>query len=173
MDTMNRIVTERLILRPFKKEDAEAMFHNWTYDERVVRFCRWHPHTSLSETEQYLNICMNSQYCWAITLKEKDEPVGCIDVVSRNSMGTCEIGYVLSYEFWSKGIMTEALKAVISELFECGFDVIGACHALDNPASGKVMEKSGLTYVRNAMALKKFGSDELVEVKCYEIRKRS
>lgn len=65
--------------------------------------------------------------------------------------------------------MTEAVNAVIDELFKCGFDKIGACHCVDNPASGKVMEKCGMIYVRNSMGQKKFGSDEQYEVKCYEI----
>ena len=65
--------------------------------------------------------------------------------------------------------MTEAVKAVISELFRCGFERIGACYRTDNPASGRVMEKSGMVYIRTCMAQKKFGSDEQCEVKCYEI----
>ena len=44
---MNTLYTDRLVLRPFKKNDAEAMYKNWTYDERVARYCRWHPHTSI------------------------------------------------------------------------------------------------------------------------------
>ncbi|MCI5904482.1 MAG: GNAT family N-acetyltransferase [Oscillospiraceae bacterium] len=112
---------------------------------------------------------LGADYCWAITLKDNDEPIGCIDLVGINSFGVPEIGYVLSYDYWGNGIMTEAVKAVLGELFICGFDKVGACHCVDNPASGKVMEKSGMTYVRNCMAQKKFGSDEQCEVKCYEI----
>ncbi len=168
---MKTLVTDRLILRPFQKNDAEAMFKNWTCDERVAKSCRWYPHQNVAETEQYLNRCLEADYCWAITLKEKDEPIGCIDLVGVNSTGVGEIGYVLSYDDWGKGLMTEAVKAVVAELFECGFEKIAAHHALDNPASGRVMEKSGMSYVRNGMAQKKFGSDELIEVKCYEIKK--
>ena len=165
---MNTIYTDRLILRPFRTEDAEAMYKNWTCDERVARYCRWHPHKSISETREYLNICIDADFCWAITLKDKDEPIGCIDLVGNNSVGVPEIGYVLMFKQWGHGIMTEAVNAVISELFSNGFDKIGACHNVDNPASGRVMEKCGMKYVRNCMVQKKFGSDELCEVKCYE-----
>ncbi|MEE1153750.1 MAG: GNAT family N-acetyltransferase [Acutalibacteraceae bacterium] len=162
---MSTLYTNRLVLRPFKEEDAQAVYKNWTYDERVAKYCRWYPHKSVEDTVGYLKMCcINAEYCWAITLKENDEPIGAIDLVDDN-----EIGYVLAYDYWGKGIVTEAVKAVIEELFNCGFEKISACHAIDNPASGKVMEKCGMTYVRNRMALKKFGSDELCEVKYYEI----
>ena len=69
---MNTLCTERLILRPFREDDAAAMFRNWTWDERVARYCRWYPHQSLSDTEGYLTCCLNAEYCWAITLKGQD-----------------------------------------------------------------------------------------------------
>lgn len=168
---MNTLHTERLILRPFTENDAAAMFRNWTSDERVARHCRWHAHKDISETEQYLQMCLKAEYSWAITLKEKDEPIGCIDVVGENSAGVPEIGYVLAHEHWRKGYMTETVKAVIDELFRCGFEKIGACHDVNNPASGRVMQKAGMIYVRNEKAQKKFGSDEQCEVRCYEIEK--
>ncbi len=166
---MNTLYTAGLTLRPFRRGDAQAMYNNWTYDERVAKYCRWHPHKSIKETEAYLKMCLEAKYCWAITLKDKDEPIGAVDLVGTNSAGVPEIGYVLAYDYWGKGIMTEAVKAVLDELFCCGFEKIGSCHCVDNPASGRVMEKCGMTYVRNSMELKKFGSDELCEVRCYEI----
>lgn len=168
---MNTLYTDRLILRPFREDDARAMYENWTYDGRVARYCRWHPHKSIEETKEYLKLCLSAEYCWAVTLKDKDEPIGCVDVVGVNSAGVHEIGYVLMYDHWGEGIMTEAVKAVIAELFRSGFTKVGACHDVDNPASGRVMEKCGMTYVRSCMAQKKFGSDEQCEVKCYEIER--
>lgn len=167
---MNKIYTVKLILRPFRDGDAEAIYQNWASDCRVSKYCRrWHPHKNIKETEAFLKMCVDAEYSWAITLKGSDEPIGNIDLVGTNSDGVPEIGYVLSYEYWGMGIMTEAVKAVIDELFLLGFDKIGACHCSDNPASGKVMEKCGMKYVRNCMTQKKFGSDELCEVRCYEI----
>ena len=166
---MNTLITDRLILRPFRQEDAEAVFKNWAADERVARFCRWYPHKSIEETKEYLKMCIGAEYCWAITLKDSGETVGSIDLVGINSFGVPEIGYVLMYAHWGEGIMTEAVNAVIDELFNNGFGKIGACHDVNNPASGRVMEKCGMTYVRNCMGLKKFGSDEQCELSCYEI----
>ncbi len=166
---MNTLYTDRLILRPFRSGDSYAMYKNWTYDERVARYCRWHPHKTIEETEAYLQLCLDAEYCWAITLKGNDEPVGCIDMVGVNSVGIPELGYVLMFPLWRQGIMTEALNAVISELFSLGYKKIEACHFVDNPASGRVMEKCGMKYIRNSITHKKFGSDELCEVKYYEI----
>lgn len=166
---MNTLYTDRLVLRPFREGDERAMYKNWTCDERVARYCRWHPHRDIEETKSYLEMCIGAEYSWAITLKGADEPIGCVDIVGVNSVGVPELGYVLMYDCWGKGIMTEAVRAVIDELFECGFDKLCACHNVDNPASGKVMEKCGMTYVGNATAQKKFGSDEQCEVSCFEI----
>lgn len=166
---MTTLYTNRLTLRPFREGDAVAMYKNWTYDERVARYCCWHPHNSIAETEDYLKMCLKSEYSWAITLNNTDEPIGSIDVVGVNSAGIPEIGYVLAYDYWGKGIMTESVSAVLNELFRCGFEKVGACHRVDNPDSGRVMEKCGMIYVRNCMTQRKFGSNEQCEVRCYEI----
>lgn len=166
---MKEIITERLVLRPFKSGDAPAVFKNWTSDDRVSNFCRWYTHNDVSETEQFLNYCISAEYCWAITLKEKDEPIGCIDMVGMNANGDPEIGYALSYNYWNKGIMTEAAKAIISDLFEKGYSKVEACHNVDNPASDKVMEKCGMTYTHDDEGIKKFDSDEKVKLKYYAI----
>ncbi len=56
-------------------------------------------------------------------------------------------GYCLSRKFWGKGIMSEAYAEVLRYLFEeVGFHRIESSHAVNNPASGRVMEKCGLRY---------------------------
>ncbi|MCL2632691.1 MAG: GNAT family N-acetyltransferase, partial [Coriobacteriia bacterium] len=52
----------------------------------------------------------------------------------------------LGYNWWNRGIMTEALTALIEYLFDTGFNRIAAIHRVENPASGRVMEKSGMQY---------------------------
>lgn len=69
--------------------------------------------------------------------------------------------------------MTEALKAVIDELFSSGIEKVIADHHIDNLASGRVMEKCGMKFTHFSKAKAKFGSDELCDVKCYEINKGS
>lgn len=169
---MKEISTERLLLRPFRKGDADAMYRNWTSDDRVSNFCRWYTHKDVSETEQFLNYCMNAEYCYAITLKDINEPIGCIDLVGMGADGSPEIGYALGYDYWNKGIMTEAVSAIIRDLFSKGYNKIEACHNINNPASGKVMEKCGMIYSRNAKGIVKFGSNEQCDLRYYEIIKK-
>ena len=56
-----------------------------------------------------------------------------------------EFGYNIRYDFWNKGLTTEATKRMITFSYEeCGIRDFVSNHAIDNPASGKVMEKCGL-----------------------------
>ncbi len=174
---MSIIKTNRLLLRPLSFNDAEQMFQNWTFDERVARYCRWHPHKSIDETKQLLKMYLKQaengfDYRWGVELKDTNELIGCIDVVSlSNENKTAAVGYVLSHKYWNKGILTEALSAVITKLFDDGIEIIQAEHHIDNIASGRVMEKCGMKFTHNDITKAKFGSNETCDVKCYEIRK--
>lgn len=174
---MSTLTTDRLILRPFRKGDAVMMYHNWTSDENVARYCHWSKHENLDTTVWLLNMYLDEagsgfEYRWAITEKGNDEPIGAIDVVRiTDNNKTAEIGYVLSKKHWGKGYVTEAFKAVINELFCNGFTKIKAAHHVDNPASGRVMEKCGMTFVGYDKAIAKWESDELCNIKLYELLK--
>lgn len=83
---MSILHTNRLTLRPFEEDDANAMYHNWTYDERVAKYCRWSPHENLDETKALLKMYLEQssqgfEYRWAILLNGTNEPIGAIDVV--------------------------------------------------------------------------------------------
>lgn len=147
------VETERLILRKFKPSDAEYMFKNWATDSEVSKFLSWNPHKDLNETEQIIDnwindYVKNENYNWVIELKEIGEVIGQICVVHLNEKySSCEIGYNVGRLFWGKGIMTEALKAVISYMFnEIGMNRIEARHNTLNLASGRVMQKAGMEY---------------------------
>jgi RimJ/RimL family protein N-acetyltransferase len=77
--------TERLILRKFTIEDAEAMFRNFYSDPEAVRYSRWQPHQSVETTQelisQYTAEYENTDcYNWVIVLRDADEPIGRISV---------------------------------------------------------------------------------------------
>lgn len=176
---MSVISTRRLTLRPFERTDAEAVFSGWASDERAARYCRWYPHEDISVTHELLDMYIGQaekgfDYRWAIVLSETGELIGCIDVVKMSEdRKTAEIGYVLSPSHWCNGYATEALKTVIRILFRCGFTKITARHHIDNPASGRVMEKCGMHFTGTSTTQEKIGSDKLCEVKCYEITEGS
>lgn len=87
-------------------------------------------------------------YDWKIELKSLGQPVGSIGVTAvHEEIEAVEIGYCLGYDWWHKGIMTEAFRAVIRYLFEeVGVNRIAAQHDPRNPHSGDVMKKCGLQY---------------------------
>ena len=118
------IETERLILRRLVIEDAEDMYKNWASDPKVNTFMTWPMHTDISVSKALLENWISRYedgrtYNWGITLKGNDHVIGNISVVDRNER-TCtyELGYCLGSTFWGRGIMPEALKAVICYLFE-------------------------------------------------------
>jgi len=147
------IETERLILRNFKECDAEAAFRNWMGDARVAEFLRWTPHTSVEESKNTLRSWISEYndpafYLWAIVPKVLDEPIGSISVVGmKERTETLHIGYCIGYDFWGKGYMTEAFSGLIPYFFEkIGAGRIESQHDPNNPGSGRVMQKCGLTY---------------------------
>ena len=144
------IETRRLILRPFRIEDAEDMFDNWASDPEVTRFLTWPPHANADVTRMVLKDWIsrygNSSYFnWAAEWKENGRVIGSIAVVKlEEEIEAADIGYCLSRAFWGHGIMPEALRAVIDYLFETvGLNRITAGHDVNNPNSGRVMEKPG------------------------------
>lgn len=173
---MSVIETERLLLRPLTDNDAAEMFKNWTCDERVAGYCRWHPHGSVQETKELLKMYKNQaekgfDFRWGIELKSNGELIGIIDVVNLSeNKKTAKIGYNLAYDYWNNGYATEALNRVINNLFKNGMDRIIGKHHIDNHASGRVMEKCGMRFVGLSKTQAKLGSDEECDVKCYELK---
>jgi len=149
------IETERLVLRRFERSDAKAMFDNWASDGEVTKYMTWPTHSDVSVTERVLGAWVPQYaekefYQWAIVLKENgSQPIGSIAVVRWYEGGAVpEIGYCMGRRWWHKGIMTEALGAVIGFLFDrVGVQRIEAEHDANNPHSGGVMRKCGMKFV--------------------------
>ena len=149
-----RLETGRLVLRRFVVEDAEAMFRNWASDPEVTKYLTWPAHASAEVsravlrdwTEAYKN---QNDYQWAIVLKEDGEsPIGSIGAVELNEdLCIVQIGYCLGRPWWHRGIMSEALNAVIDFFFNAvGANRIESRHDPRNPHSGRVMQKCGMKY---------------------------
>ena len=171
---MKELETDRLKLRKIKIEDAKTMFEVYTQDERVTKYTRWNPHKNLNDTIKFVEYCISdSKPRWMITLKENNAVIGMIDVVRIDNIeNSCEIGYVIGYDYWNKGYVTEAFKTIIENLFKSGYDKINACHHFENVGSGKVMLKCGMKYINTEKGIAKYGTDELVDVLNYEILKK-
>ena len=123
-----QIETERLLLRRFVIEDAEDMYSGWCNDPEVSKYLTWPPHESADVTRYLLNTWIpeyekGEYFNWVMELKETGKIIGNI-----------------SY-------MPEALKAVIDYLFDvAGMNRVVASHDVNNPKSGRVMQKAGMKY---------------------------
>ncbi|ONI44374.1 GNAT family N-acetyltransferase [Candidatus Epulonipiscioides gigas] len=147
------IETNRLILRRFVKSDIALAFKNWVTDERVTEFLTWEAHKNIDITDTVISSWIqdyekNNFYQWAIILKEINEPIGSIGAVSqKENLDMVHIGYCIGYNWWNKGIVSEAFSAIIKFFFEqIKVNRIESLHDSNNPASGKVMLKCGLKY---------------------------
>ena len=146
--------TDRLILRRFTIGDADAMFANWANDPDVTKFLMWQPHGNTDVTKAILGEWVSRYgeddfYNWAITLKSNGgEPIGSIAVVDKHDhIEMVHIGYCLGKNWWRRGIMSEALGALVKFFFEeVRVNRIESRHDTRNPNSGKVMLKCGLLY---------------------------
>jgi len=142
------VETERLVLRPVTLDDAEAMFQ-YASDRENTRYT-FPTNQSLEETKN--NIAQfylaNPLGRWGIELKSSGQFIGTIDLHKIDTvLKKAAIGYIINKKYWKQGLTTEATRAVIELAFEkIGMNKLTALHDKDNPASGKVMEKSGMRF---------------------------
>ncbi len=151
--------TPRLILRRAEPSDAEPMFRNWASDPEVTKFLTWPTHQTVETAHPVLDFWIKSYespdfYQWMIVFKEIGQPIGSISVVSRDDhLEKAEIGYCIGKAWWHRGIMSEALEAVMEFLFtQVGMNRLEAKHDVNNPHSGSVMRKCGMVYEGTARA---------------------
>lgn len=143
-----RIETNRLILRKFTKDDIAALYEIYR-DEEVNRFLPWFPLRSMEEAVVFFRERFAESYAkamgynYVICLKTDDVPIGYVNVGMDNSY---DFGYGLRKEFWHRGIVTEAGKAVVEQLEKDGIPYITATHDVNNPRSGGVMRQIGMEY---------------------------
>ena len=143
------IKTQRLLLRRFVPGDVSDYFA-WTGSPEVSRFNREKPHKDLEEARCELMEIINNYknddfYMWGIVFA--DELVGfcCGNEINEEIRSIC-IGYGLKKQHWNQDIATEATRALIDYFFTIGFNRVFSYHNPLNPASGKVMRKSGMLY---------------------------
>lgn len=143
--------TERLILRPITPEDAEAAYI-WLSDERVNRFMPYNIYSNLDEVLHWINdlIPAHDGFQWGFALKGSNRLIGSGGIgPHKGNPDEWVFGYNIRYDFWNQGLTTEAAKRMIKFAYdELGIRDFCSEHAVDNPASGKVMEKCGLKFER-------------------------
>ena len=153
-----KIETERLILRRFTMDDVPDAYNNWKSDPDVAKYMQWDAQTDIEQTKDYFmryyigNYEKHDYYRWAIALKEDNKVIGSVGFhISSEYDSIADVSYALGKRFWNKGIMSEALTAVVSHALNVvGINRLEAFHAVSNPGSGRVLQKAGMKFEGHA-----------------------
>lgn len=169
---MRTIETERLILRPFKESDLED-FYSYAKSPNVGPNAGWKPHESVEESKEILKDFMNGDEVLAIYFKEDNKVIGSIGL-HNDSLRTADnvkmLGYVLSDEYWGRGITTEASKAVLNYAFsELGLSMVTVQHYTFNHSSKRVIEKCGFVYEGTLRNCIKIYNGNIYDLACYSM----
>lgn len=164
------IKTERLILRPWTEGDLYD-FNEYAKVDGVGQMAGWLPHESIEKSKQILDNFIAEKKTFAIEYNGR--VIGSLGIEKYKEdlfpdfaeLKGREIGYVLSKDYWGRGIMPEAVKGVVKYLFNSeGLDFITVGHFEWNNQSRRVIEKNGFTYLKTIDFETRFGRVE----KCRE-----
>ncbi|MCP4541333.1 MAG: GNAT family N-acetyltransferase, partial [Chloroflexi bacterium] len=131
-----RLETERLILRALTPDDAQAVLRNFSDPEVVEHLME--PFTSLAQAESIVGEFIaafekRKGLFWAVTLKQGGAFLGTCSFESVELDKLGEVGFDLTPPHWGKGLMSEALRAVMGYGFEClGLTEIEAFTSIHN-----------------------------------------
>lgn len=152
------VETDRLLLRAWKKTDLEDFFE-YASVEGVGEMAGWQPHESRDVSKEVLQSFITGKNELAIVYKANKKVIGSIGLHQSwanndsdySHLKMKNIGYVLSKTYWGKGLMTEAVNAVIKVCFtEFELDALTCGHIPENNRSKRVIEKCGFTYVKQS-----------------------
>ena len=161
--------TERLILRSFKQSDLHD-FNEYASVLGVGEMAGWKHHETIEKTQEILDMFIKEDKTFAIVFKKNNKVIGSLGVekygleeklTEFNSYYGREIGYVLSKDYWGKGIMPEAVGAVISYLFnDLNLDFLTCGYYDFNSQSKRVQEKCGFKPYRKLVMDTRLGTKE-------------
>ncbi len=150
-DDLPVLETERLVLRPYSLADAprvQQMCADWEVASTTLGIP--HPYPD-GAAEKWISthadgFRQGTEVRLAVTLKPKGPVIGSMGLSVNKDNQRGELGYMVAREYWNRGYCTEAVRALMGY----GFNVLGlsriqAMHFPRNPASGRVMQKLGMT----------------------------
>ena len=163
------IETERLILRPFCQSDLED-FYEYASVEGVGEMAGWRHHESKEKSKEILDMFISEDKTLAIVYKENNKLIGSLAIekygledklTEFDGYRGREIGYVLSKDYWGRGIMPEAVRAVIDHLFGIlDLDFLTCGYYDFNNQSKRVQEKCGFKPYRKLVMDTRLGTKE-------------
>ena len=158
--------TQRLLLRPWKKEDLDD-FYVYASVDGVGQMAGWKPHENKEESQKILDHFIEGKRTFALEYEGK--VIGSLGIEKYDEekfpeltdIRCREIGYVLSKDYWGQGLMPEAVTEVIRYLFEeLKLDAILCGHFLSNHRSQRVQEKCGFRHYAYGTYKTKFDTIE-------------
>ena len=162
--------TDRLILRPLTVEDAEAVYL-WVSDERVTKYMPYQAYTGTDDVRKWLMTLQsdNETNNFGFVFKENNLLIGSGDIGYSKEKSSWDFGYNIRYDYWNRGLATEAAKCMMIFAYD-NFKArdFSASHAVDNTASGRVMEKCGLMF-HHYGEYSKFDGSKTFKAKFYNI----
>jgi ribosomal-protein-alanine N-acetyltransferase len=151
MKAQPTIETPRLLLRPFTVADAPEV-QRLAGDREIASTMLHVPHPYEGMAEQWIGTHQEhyergEAVNFALVLRATNGLVGAMSLQLNQPHSHAELGYWIGKPFWNQGYCTEAARAVV----HYGFAVLGlhrvyATYLTRNPASGRVMQKIGMSY---------------------------
>ena len=152
--TGTKIRTGRLLLRPWQAEDLDDLYEYASVDG-VGQMAGWKPHSSKEESAEILKMFIAGKKTFALEYQGK--VIGSLGIeqydekqaAELNELKGREIGYVLAKDYWGRGLMPEAVKAVIDWMFEhTDIDFLTCGYFVHNRQSKRVQEKCGFHFLK-------------------------
>ncbi|MGM9567065.1 MAG: GNAT family N-acetyltransferase [Clostridia bacterium] len=146
------IETKRLILRPWEETDAPDLYR-YAKDPQVGPIAGWEPHRDEEYSREIIRTVLSAPETYAVVLKETGKPVGSVGLMFRGSgfaplsKDEAEIGYWIGVPFWGRGLIPEAVNALLERCFTVLRCSAVWCGYYDgNEKSKRVQEKCGFRY---------------------------
>ena len=168
IDITNVILsTGRLTLRPFRDGDLADLYEYASVDG-VGQMAGWLPHKNTDESRHILDMFIREKKTFALEYQGKVIGSLGIDLYNEkdypefSALQGRELGYVLSKDYWGRGLMPEAVKAVTEYLFETeNLDFLICGHFERNHRSRRVIEKCGFRYSRTVRFYTEYNTEDL------------
>ena len=139
--------TRRLLLRPWRAEDAESCYQ-YASDPEIGPRAGWLPHKSVAESREIIRDILSAEGSFAVCIREQgDTAVGCVGWRPTDALpgsGEPEIGYWIGRPFWGQGYIPEAAARLLHHLFAGeGRARVWCGHFAENANSRRVIAKLG------------------------------
>ncbi|MBP1576411.1 MAG: GNAT family N-acetyltransferase [Oscillospiraceae bacterium] len=151
---MVRLETERLMLRPWQKEDADDLFR-YASDPMVGPSAGWLPHQNREESRRIIETVLSAEETYALVFKQTGEVIGSVGIMlpGRGNLpmekGEAELGYWIGKPFWGQGLVPEAVQVLLSRCFSgLGCQKVYIVYFSGNHKSKRVSEKCGFLFER-------------------------